>query len=167
MQTNEVSDMISKEMIMRRRKRLNEIIEVATPEDKASRAYDMLNMLTIVINMIVSLAYTFEEARNAYGPLLVTLEGITVVFFALDYILRMITAKIRYKQLSEIRALIKYMFSFGGVIDLLSFLPYGLPIFFPSGAVAFRMFRIVRIFRLFRIKSYYDSLNVITEVITS
>ena len=61
----------------------------------------------------------------------------------------------------------KYAASFSGLVDLLSFLPYYLPIFFPAGAVAFRMFRVVRIFRLFRINAYYDSLNVITEVIAS
>lgn len=59
------------------------------------------------------------------------------------------------------------MFSATGLIDLLSFLPYYLPVFFPSGAVAFRMFRVVRIFRLFRINVYYDSLNVIGEVLYS
>ena len=58
-------------------------------------------------------------------------------------------------------------FSFSGIVDLLSFLPYYMPFFFPSGAVAFRMFRVVRIFRLFRINAYYDSLNVITQVLTS
>jgi voltage-gated potassium channel len=52
-------------------------------------------------------------------------------------------------------------------VDLLSFLPYYLPVFFPAGAAVFRLFRIVRIFRLFRINAYYDSLNVITEVIVS
>ena len=52
-----------------------------------------------------------------------------------------------------------------GVIDILSWLPYYLPIFFPSGTVAFRMVRIVRIFRLFRVDAYYDSLHVITDVL--
>ena len=156
-----------KNKINRWRKRMFEIVEVATPEDKASRAYDLLNMITIVINLIVSLAYTFETVRLKYGRALITLEMITVVFFAMDYLLRLATAKFRYKQRSEIRAALKYILSASGIIDLLSFLPYWLPIFFPSGAVAFRMFRIVRIFRLFRINSYYDSLNVITEVITS
>lgn len=61
----------------------------------------------------------------------------------------------------------KYMTSFTGIVDLLSFLPQYLPFFFPAGAIAFRMFRIIRIFRLFRINAYYDSLNVITEVIVS
>lgn len=63
--------------------------------------------------------------------------------------------------------MVKYIFSMAGVIDILSFLPYYLPFFFPSGTAAFRMFRVVRIFRLFRINAYYDSLNVITEVITN
>lgn len=156
-----------KNKINKWRKRMFEIVEVATPEDKASRAYDLLNMITIVINLIVSLAYTFETVRLKYGRVLITLEMITVVFFAMDYLLRVATARFRYKQKSEIRAVLKYALSASGIIDLLSFLPYWLPIFFPSGAVAFRMFRIVRIFRLFRINSYYDSLNVITEVITS
>jgi voltage-gated potassium channel len=49
----------------------------------------------------------------------------------------------------------------------LSFLPYYLPVFFPSGIAAFKMFRVVRILRLFRINAYYDSLNVITEVLNS
>lgn len=57
------------------------------------------------------------------------------------------------------------MLSFTGIVDLLSFLTYYLPVFFPSGVAAFRMIRIVRIFRLFKINAYYDSLNVITEVI--
>ena len=61
----------------------------------------------------------------------------------------------------------RYITSFTGIIDLLSFLPYFLPVFFPAGAVAFRMFRVIRIFRLFRINTYYDSLNVITGVIVS
>lgn len=61
----------------------------------------------------------------------------------------------------------KYVTSFSGIVDLLSFLPYYLPVFFPAGATVFRMFRVIRIFRLFQINAYYDSLNVIAEVITS
>ena len=63
--------------------------------------------------------------------------------------------------------MLRYVFSFSGLVDLLSFLPYYLPVFFPSGAVAFRMFRVARVFRLFRVNAYYDSLGVITEVISS
>ena len=61
--------------------------------------------------------------------------------------------------------MLKFAGSFYGVIDLLSFLPYFLPFFFPSGAVVFRMLRVVRIFRLFRINASYDAFNVITDVL--
>lgn len=80
--------MITHEKLMAWRKRTLEIIEVAKPEDRTSRAYDLLNMLTIVINLVVSLAFTFEQAREACGGLLVALESVTVVFFAVDYALR-------------------------------------------------------------------------------
>ena len=83
----------------------------------------------------------------------------------MDCVLRIWTAKYHHPNLKEWKAVCRYIFSFSGIVDLLSFLPYYMPFFFPSGAVAFRMFRVVRIFRLFRINAYYDSLHVITEVL--
>lgn len=150
-----------------RRKRVFEIVEVGNNIDSISRGYDFLNTFFIILNLTVSVLCTFDHINLQYGTWLLVLEKITVATFCIDYILRLWTAKYRYPNLSEPKALLKYMISFIGIVDLLSFLPYYLPIFFPSGAVAFRMFRIARIFRLFRINAYYDSLNVITEVITS
>lgn len=148
-----------------RRKRIFEIIEVGNDLDYISRGYDFANAFAIILNLTVSILYTFSELREQYGTLLFTIEEITVAAFCIDYILRVWTAKFLYPELTERHAIRKYVFSFTGIVDLFSFLPYYIPLFFPAGAVAFRMFRIIRIFRLFRINSYYDSLNVITEVI--
>lgn len=151
---------------LKKRKRILQIIEVGSDLDMASRIYDFINAGAIIINLFVSILYTFEEVRERFGFWLVLLEGVTVVFFAIDYVLRVLTAGELYDELTEVHAIRKYVLSFTGLIDLLSFLPYFLPFFFPAGTVAFRMVRIVRIFRLFRINAYYDSLNVITEVIS-
>lgn len=150
-----------------RRQRTFEIIEIGAPEDYVSRAYDIVNMLSIIINLLVSILYTFESLRTTHGTLLLTIESATVAFFAVDYILRLWTAQCRYPKKTEWRALRAYVCSFSGIVDVLSFLPYYLPIFFPSGTVAFRLFRVMRFFRLFRINAYYDSFNVISEVIAS
>lgn len=150
-----------------RRKRVHDIIEVGSLEDRISRFYDLINSMSIVVNLMVSILYTFESFRLQFGPWLLSIEAVTVAFFTVDYGLRLWTARCSWPKLSESRSLWNYVTSFSGIVDLLSFLPYYLPIFFPSGAVAFRMFRVVRIFRLFRINAYYDSLNVITEVIAS
>lgn len=151
----------------KRRKRIFEIIEVGTEYDYVSRIYDFFNAFCIILNLAVSMIYTFDKYRAAYGLVLTTIEEVTVAFFVVDYILRIWTAKYLYPGNTQPRAVFKYVTSFTGIVDLLSFLPQYLPFFFPAGAIAFRMFRIVRIFRLFRISAYYDALNVITEVIIS
>lgn len=148
-----------------RKKRVFEIIEVGNDYDFISRSYDYANASAIILNLIASVLYTYEGIQAEYGFWLVLIEKITVVFFAVDYLLRIWTAKYLHPKDSELHAIGKYIFSFTGIVDILSFLPYYLPVFFPTGTVAFRMIRIARIFRLFRINMYYDSLHVITEVI--
>ena len=149
------------------RRRSCSIIDIGTADDFISRAYDIFYTLVILVNLAVTIAYTFDGAEARCGGLLLDIEAATVAFFAADCALRIWTAKFRGPGTKEWRAVCKYVFSFSGIVDLLSFLPYYLPVFFPSGAVAFRMFRVVRIFRLFRINAYYDSLNVITQVLAS
>lgn len=150
---------------LKRRSKIFKIIEVGSDFDLPSRLYDMINAAAIIINLAVSLMYTFSSVREQFGSWLLFLEEVTVVFFAVDYGLRIWTARFLTPENSELESIQKYVFSFTGIVDLLSFLPYYLPVFFPAGTIAFRMIRIVRIFRLFRINAYYDSLNVITEVI--
>ena len=149
------------------RRRICTIIDIGTADDLISRAYDIFYTLVILVNLMVAIAYTFDEAEAACGPLLLRIEAATVAFFAVDCILRIWAAKYHHPNPKKWKAVCRYIFSFSGIVDLLSFLPYYMPFFFPSGAVAFRMFRVVRIFRLFRINAYYDSLNVITQVLTS
>lgn len=156
---------MNKKKWRKRRERLFEILEVGNDLDYVSRAYDYINAFSIILNLAASIMYTYEGARQQFGIWLVVIEEITIGFFCVDYILRVCTAKFLYPEEKEPGAIRKYIFSFTGLVDLLSFLPDYLPFFFPAGTVAFRMIRIVRIFRLFKINAYHDSLSVITAVI--
>ena len=149
----------------RRRRRVFEIVEIGAADDLLSRSYDFFGSLVVVLALAASVAATFDGAEERCGALLDTVEFATSVFFAADYVLRVWTARCLYPTLTPGKATVRYVSSIGGLIDLVSFLPTFLPVFFPSGMVAFRMFRVVRIFRLFRINAYYDSLHVITEVL--
>ena len=159
--------MRKKKSWLERRRRLFEIIEVGTSDDLPSRAYDILSVAIMLVNVAVTMLYTFDSMEETYGRELLWLEAATVAFFALDYCFRIMTASFLYPGLTEGRAVRKYITSFTGIVDVLSFLPYYLPVFFPAGTAVFRMFRVVRIFRLFQINAYYDSLNVIVEVLKS
>ena len=151
----------------KRRKRAAAIVEMGSGRDWVSRGYDIASCLVLLVNITVTILYTFEGAKARCGPGLLLMEAVTVAFFAVDYVLRVWTAPEINPQSSAFRATRKYVLSLTGLVDLLSFLPYYLPVFFPAGTAVFRIFRVVRIFRLFQINAYYSALNVITEVLNS
>lgn len=147
-----------------KKKRIFDIIQIGYAGDVASRTFDIAITAAIIINLFIAIFDTFEQSIP-YQPVLDVIEWITVIGFTIEYILRVWTAEYLYPNKRTGIARIKYIFSGSGIVDILSFLPNYLPVFFPAGAVAFRMFRVIRILRIFRVNSYYDALNVITEVI--
>ena len=149
------------------KKKVFNMIEVGFIEDIIGRGYDVLNLSLIVINLAVSIMMTFDDIMARYGSLLLVIETITVTFFLIDYVLRLWTADCLFPKDKKAVAVLKYQFSFNGLVDLLSSVPFFLPFVFPAGLTAFRMFRVVRLFRIFRINAYFDSINVIGQVLKS
>ena len=146
------------------RKRIFEIIQIGNDTDFPSRSFDFLIMTAIIVNIFIAIFSTFEISEK-YKVILDIAEICTVLFFTLEYILRVWTSDYLYPGIPRWKAALKYIFSAGAIVDFLSFFPFYLPFFIPDGIVAFRIFRIVRILRLFRINIYYDALNLITDVL--
>lgn len=146
------------------KKRIFDIIQIGNRSDLASRLFDQMIVVVIVLNLAVTFLSTFDELEPLYCVFDV-IELMTIIIFTIEYVLRIYTAGLLYPEKTYGRAVISFIFSFYGIIDLLAFMPYYLPIFFPVGIVAFRMFRVLRIFRLFKINAQYDAFNVITDVI--
>lgn len=142
------------------RKRLFTIIQVGNLSDFPSRAYDFSLVIAVAINIFIAIFDTFPEA-DPYEKIIWVIECITVVFFAIDYLLRIWTADYLYENMSPARARLRFIFSWAGLVDLLSCVPF----LAASGGGALRMFRIIRILRVFRIHHYADPLRVIGDVI--
>ena len=148
------------------RRKLANIMKVGATDEKFSREYDIISTLAVIVNICAVVMFTFDSMELNYGPLLLKIESVTVAFFAIDYVLRLWTAYFNFPGLTEGQAIKTYALSFTGIIDLLSFLPYYLPIFFPIGVTVFKMLRVIRVLRLFQINAYYDSLKLISDVIS-
>ncbi|HBI52827.1 MAG TPA: Ion transporter [Ruminococcaceae bacterium] len=142
------------------KKRIFDIIQIGNKGELASRLFDYLIVCAIFINILVAFLDTFEQLSMCF-TLFTCLEAVTIILFIIEYILRVWTADLLYPDKSPGRARLKFMFSFDGIVDLLTILPF----FFLDGMVIFRMLRVVRIFHLFRINSQYDSFNLIKEVL--
>ena len=142
------------------RERVFRIIQIGSKDDLPSRAFDMFIAATIIVNILAMFLETFDEL-SAFSSVFVIAEAVTVGIFCIEYLLRIWTADLLYPNLSRPRAVLRFLYSFDGIVDLLTILPMSMF----SGFVAFRMLRVVRIFHLFRINANDDSFTVITGVL--
>lgn len=147
-----------------KREELFRIISIGNKSDLPSRIFDIALVIVIICNLAVTLLSTFSY-WDRYKGVLDTIEFITIILFTIEYILRLLTADFLYPGKKRWLAALAFVFSISGAIDLLTFLPYYLPIVFPAGAVAFRMLRVIRIFRLFRVNAQNDAFSVILDVL--
>lgn len=146
------------------KRRTFEIIQVGKDHDIPSITFDFFIAGVIILNLFVTLFVTFDVSKP-YTHILQTIDLLTMIIFGIEYALRIWTAEYLYPNKTPLQAKMAFVKSFYGIIDMMTFLPYFLPIFFPMGIVTFRMLRVARIFRLFRINTYYDAFNVITDVL--
>ena len=146
------------------KKKIFNIIQIGNKNDVPSTLFDYGIIIVIALNLFATLFSTFEAAKP-YSGLIDAMETVTVVIFTVEYVLRLWTSDNLYPDSPKGVALFRYVFSFYGLIELFTFLPFYLPFFFPAGAVAFRMFRVIRILRLFKINAQYDAFNVIISVL--
>lgn len=141
------------------RKRIYNIIKIGQRDDLPSRIFDVMLVITILLNVSVTFMLTFDVFEKYYG-LFDVIEVVTMVIFCIEYMLRIITADFLYPDEKPWRARVHFLYSFDGIVDLLTILPL-VPL---SGFIVFRILRVVRIFHLFRINNQYDSFNIITLV---
>ena len=119
------------------KKRLYEIIfEADTP---AGKLFDLGLLIVIVLSTIVVMVESIPSF-NRYAALFLAIEWIFTILFTIEYVLRLLVVKNKAR----------YVFSFLGIVDLLSILPTYLALVF-SGAQVLLVIRVIRLFRVFRI----------------
>lgn len=138
------------------RRRIYEIIEVASEKDRWSNVYDIFMML-IIIASIVPLC--FKENYLAFT----IIENVALVIFVIDYLLRWITADLKLEK--GWVSFFLYPFTFLAIMDLLCILT-AIPSFNNAFKVlkVFRLIRTLRVLRLFKTVRYSKSIQMLKEV---
>lgn len=146
------------------KKRIFEIIQIGNRNDIVSSAFDYFIVFVIFLNIFAVFYETFDSA-SLYMDKLYIIEALTSVIFLIEYIIRLWTADYLYPDEGKWKSRFRFIVSFYGIVDLLSFLPFFLPYSVMTGAVAFRMLRVARVFHLFKINAQYDAFNVVMDVL--
>ena len=116
--------------------------------------------------ILSSLLLIFETVKSFYGPCKVYffyLEVFCMVFFSLEYLLRIYTATEISKYHQPVLGRLSYLLTPLMLIDLLSLIPFYL-ILFSSDYTGFYIFNIFRVLRLLKAIRYVDAFTVIGNV---
>ncbi|GER60869.1 ion transporter [Patiriisocius marinus] len=121
------------------------------------KLFDVILLILIVVSVIfVMLESVKGFSENTYKWLYYG-EWIITIFFSLEYIARIITVK---KPST-------YIFSFYGIIDLLSTIPLYLSFIFvgSNALLAVRALRLLRVFRILKITRYIGEANKLSKAL--
>lgn len=131
--------------------------------DRINRVFDLLLMGLVFLNVAIVVAYTFPLPPSII-PILRDLELLSVFIFTLEYLLRLWTADLLYPSYSPGKARRRYVISGMAIVDLLSILPFYLPMLIPLDLQILRAVRLLRLFQLFKLTRYTTSLSSIIHV---
>ncbi len=119
-------------------KKLHEVIfEADTPMGKL---FDVILLIAILLSVGVVMLESVPEIGLEFAKPLRIAEYVFTVLFTIEYVLRLISVKKTWK----------YVFSFYGIVDLLSILPTFMELLLP-GVGSIRVIRILRLLRVFRV----------------
>lgn len=139
------------------RKRIHEVIfEADTP---AGKLFDVLLLIAIVLSVIVVMLESVPKYQEAYKDLFYYTEWVFTLLFSLEYVFRIISIAKPWR----------YIFSFYGVVDLLSILPTYIGIFITGthSLMVIRTLRLMRIFRVLKLEKYVSEATVLRKSLIS
>ena len=137
------------------REKLHTIIyEADTP---AGKLFDVILLFLIIASIIVVMLESVESYVAKYKEIFNVIEWTITILFTVEYFARIITIK-KPKH---------YIFSFYGIIDLLSTIPKYLSIFFVGGnaLVALRALRLLRVFRVLKLVRFIGEAENLTKAL--
>lgn len=119
----------------------------------------------IILNAFAIVLESYKEINIEYNLLFRAIELFSIIVFSVEYILRLWVADYMYPHLSKFKARCKYAFSFLGLVDLFSILPFYLPFIFKMDLRIIRSLRLLRLLRILKLNRHFKSLKLIGSVI--
>ncbi len=132
---------------------LRNLVEIN--DNISSKIFDITIQLVIVLSILAFSVETIPDLQQDLRDDLNMFELFSVAIFTVEYIIRIYTAEKKWA----------YIFSFYGVIDLLSILPFYLSFFIDLRSL--KAFKLFRLFRLFKLTKYNKTLDKFQKAIVN
>ncbi|MGC6431595.1 MAG: ion transporter [Jejuia sp.] len=137
------------------RRKLHDIIYEA--DTRAGKLFDVVLLIAIIASIILVMLESIKSFDEKYHDFLNIAEWIITILFSIEYITRVITVKKPFK----------YIFSFYGIIDLLSTIPKYISLLFGGvhALASLRALRLLRVFRILKLARYLGASNLLVTAL--
>ena len=119
----------------------------------AGQRFDIALIYFILLSVLAVVLSSIGSLQAQYGAWLFKIEWAFTLLFSMEYLLRI------YSSPKPLR----YIFSFYGLVDLLSIIPTYVALLFPGANywLVVRLLRVLRIFRVFKLVRYLSEANLL------
>ncbi|MDY0930624.1 ion transporter [Chryseobacterium sp. CFBP8996] len=126
-------------------------------DTKLGKLFDITLLSLILVSTFIIMMESVPKLDKKYHVYFIISEWVISVFFTAEYWARIAVLKNKKH----------YVFSFFGVIDFLSLVPFYLSFFFPVTKyfLIFRMLRMLRVFRVFNLLDFMNDGSVIVRAL--
>ncbi len=142
---------------------LYSIVDEESDERPIAKVFNYVIITLILLSVVEMVLETIQSVYDEYYVYLKAFEIFSIIVFTFEFLARVITARLAFNEPNRLKAISKYVFSFYGLVDLISILPFYLPMIGVDLRVV-RTLRLLRFLRLFKIARYNDSLSLIKSV---
>ena len=126
------------------KEKVHEVIYEA--DTTAGKLFDVILLLVILLSILLVMLESIESIGTKYAYILDVAEWVITILFSIEYLARIISVE-KPKT---------YVFSFYGIIDLLSTIPKYISLFVlgTHSLVALRALRLLRVFRILKLTRF-------------
>jgi len=146
------------------KQKLNFILSPVDNHLEEHHTFEVFSIILIILNVLAVVLETVPWIHEEYSTAFLIFEIFSVAIFTLEYIGRIWTADINSHFQGSSHPRIRYLFSFMAVVDLISILPFYLPMITQFDLRVLRAIRLFRIFRVLKIGHYSEALQVFARV---
>ena len=117
----------------------------------------------ILLNVLAVLLESMKEVKEFVGPTFEIFEGVSVVIFTVEYILRMFSV---VKDANQNYSRCEYATTFFGIVDLMAIAPWYIELILVASGIHFdgAIFRVFRIFRFFQLEHFVTAFTKLDDV---
>ncbi|MCD0477407.1 ion transporter [Chryseobacterium sp. LC2016-29] len=126
-------------------------------DTKLGKLFDITLLSLILVSTFIIMMESVPKLDKKYHVYFIISEWIISVIFTAEY----------WARISVLKNKKNYIFSFFGIIDFLSLVPFYLSFFFPVTKyfLIFRMLRMLRVFRVFNLLDFMNDGSVIVRAL--